>query len=67
MAELSAYLAEAYDSSRYGGVGPVAACAANVPRETVGAKLKELRPVLVRCHVSRVYAAFLERVLAVRE
>ena len=63
MAELAAYLAEAYDDSRVGGAGPVAACAAEVSRETVEAKLKELRPVLVRCHVSRAHAAFLERVL----
>lgn len=65
MPELAAYLARAYDHNRAPGAfpDPAAECIASVSRAELAAKLAELQPVLVRCHISRVHAKFLERVL----
>jgi hypothetical protein len=53
-----------YSVSIRHGEPDVGGCLADVPKDELLGKRKELLAVQQRCHVSRVHMAFIERVLA---
>lgn len=67
MADLQTHLTEAWTHNVKTGFVPhgnVGQCATEIPREDLLAKKAELERVKLRCHISRVYLGFIDRVLA---
>jgi len=68
MPDLAWHLTQAwnYSVSPTHGLPSAEDCAAEFSTDELLARRKELLPVRERCHISRVYLAFLDRVLAVK-
>ncbi len=68
MGDLQTHLTEAWSHNVKTGFVPhgnVGLCATEIAREELLTKKAELERVKLRCHISRVYLGFINRVLAV--
>lgn len=57
-------LAAGYQHAMRGGADPAQATADAIPRADLVAKAAELQGVTDRCHISRIWLGFIQRVLA---